>query len=93
MYPFAQVGETTLDWLAPAEFKYTITFHQKTTDGYGLVDTESLKNNWIPVLPWRWSMLETHKKAKKKGMKNKIQYGQALGSPTFFLLLTEQAFQ
>ncbi len=28
MYPFAQVGETTLDWLDPATFKYTITYRQ-----------------------------------------------------------------
>jgi len=27
MYPFAQVGSTTLDWLDPAGFKYTITYH------------------------------------------------------------------
>jgi hypothetical protein len=25
MYPFAQIGATTLDWLAPQSFKYTIT--------------------------------------------------------------------
>jgi len=29
MYPFAQVGDTTIDWLEPAAFKYTITFQQK----------------------------------------------------------------
>jgi transglutaminase-like putative cysteine protease len=28
MYPYAQVGETTLDWLAPDTFKYNITYHQ-----------------------------------------------------------------
>ena len=28
MYPFAQVGEKTLDWLDPASFKYTITYRQ-----------------------------------------------------------------
>jgi transglutaminase-like putative cysteine protease len=28
MYPFAQVGETTIDWLAPKSFKYTITYKQ-----------------------------------------------------------------
>lgn len=28
MYPFAQAGETTLDWLAPETFKYTITYKQ-----------------------------------------------------------------
>lgn len=45
MYPFAQVGETTIDWLDPASFKYTITFHQKqkAEDGHGLIDTDSLK--------------------------------------------------
>ncbi len=26
MYPFAQVGDKTLDWLDPATFKYTITY-------------------------------------------------------------------
>jgi transglutaminase-like putative cysteine protease len=29
MYPFAQVGEKTLDWLAPETFIYKITYHQK----------------------------------------------------------------
>lgn len=45
MYPFAQAGETTLDWLEPATFKYTITFHkkEKAEDGHGLIDTDSLK--------------------------------------------------
>lgn len=28
MYPFAQVGETTLDWLDPDTFKYSITYQQ-----------------------------------------------------------------
>jgi len=28
MYPFAQVGKQTLDWLDPDTFKYQITFHQ-----------------------------------------------------------------
>jgi len=28
MYPFAQVGDETLDWLDPATFKYTITYRQ-----------------------------------------------------------------
>ena len=28
MYPFAQVGGTTIDWLDPATFKYSITFRQ-----------------------------------------------------------------
>jgi len=28
MYPFAQVGDKTLDWLDPAAFKYTITYKQ-----------------------------------------------------------------
>ena len=43
MYPFAQVGGTTLDWLAPDTFKYTLLYHQQTTDGYSLIDTEGLK--------------------------------------------------
>lgn len=43
MYPFAQVGETTLDWLAPDTFKYTLLYHQQTADGYSLIDTEGLK--------------------------------------------------
>jgi rhodanese-related sulfurtransferase len=43
MYPFAQVGEATLDWLDPASFKYTITYHQLAQDGYGLIDTDTLK--------------------------------------------------
>ncbi len=42
MYPFAQVGGKTIDWLDPATFKYTLLYHQ-TKDGYGLVDTEGLK--------------------------------------------------
>lgn len=28
MYPFAQTGDRTLDWLAPETFKYSITFRQ-----------------------------------------------------------------
>ena len=28
MYPFAQIGNTTLDWLDPGTFKYSITFRQ-----------------------------------------------------------------
>ena len=28
MYPFAQIGTTTLDWLDPATFKYTITYEK-----------------------------------------------------------------
>ncbi len=28
MYPFAQIGGETLDWLDPATFKYTITYRQ-----------------------------------------------------------------
>ena len=28
MYPFAQVGKTTLDWLDPAAFKYTISYRR-----------------------------------------------------------------
>ena len=44
MYPFAQVGDTTIDWLEPTAFKYKITFQQKQKeDGYGLIDTNSLK--------------------------------------------------
>ncbi|MBU1738564.1 MAG: hypothetical protein KKG35_10530 [Proteobacteria bacterium] len=42
MYPFAQVGDATLDWLDPATFKYTLLYHQMR-DGHGLVDTEGLK--------------------------------------------------
>lgn len=29
MYPFAQVGDKTLDWLDPATFKYTFTYKQQ----------------------------------------------------------------
>ena len=29
MYPFAQIGTETLDWLNPATFKYTITYIQE----------------------------------------------------------------
>lgn len=29
MYPFAQVGDKSLDWLDPATFKYTITYRKK----------------------------------------------------------------
>lgn len=29
MYPFAQVGDKTLDWLEPESFKYKITYKQK----------------------------------------------------------------
>jgi transglutaminase-like putative cysteine protease len=29
MYPYAQIGDKTLDWLDPATFKYTITYKQK----------------------------------------------------------------
>ncbi len=45
MYPFAQAGDTTIDWLEPTAFTYKITFHQKqkAEDGYGLIDTDSLK--------------------------------------------------
>ena len=45
MYPFAQVGDTTIDWLEPTAFKYKITFQQKekAEDGHGLIDTNSLK--------------------------------------------------
>ncbi|NOX33274.1 MAG: transglutaminase domain-containing protein [Deltaproteobacteria bacterium] len=28
MYPYAQIGETTIDWLDPENFVYTITFRQ-----------------------------------------------------------------
>ena len=43
MYPFGQVGETTLDWLDPATFKYTILYQQQEKEGYGLIDTDNLK--------------------------------------------------
>jgi len=43
MYPFAQVGEESVDWLDPASFKYAITFNQVSEDGYGLIDTDNLK--------------------------------------------------
>jgi rhodanese-related sulfurtransferase/transglutaminase-like putative cysteine protease len=43
MYPFAQVGEETLDWLDPSAFSYTISYHQLVKDGYALIDTASLK--------------------------------------------------
>lgn len=43
MYPFAQVGDKTLDWLDPATFKYSIIFHQQSDTGYGLIDTDGLK--------------------------------------------------
>ncbi|MEW6112934.1 MAG: transglutaminase-like domain-containing protein [Thermodesulfobacteriota bacterium] len=29
MYPFAQVGDMTLDWMEPETFKYTVTFRSK----------------------------------------------------------------
>lgn len=29
MYPFAQVGEQTIDWLDPAAFRYSVTFREK----------------------------------------------------------------
>ncbi len=29
MYPFGQIGGKTLDWLEPATFKYTITYHKR----------------------------------------------------------------
>ena len=32
MYPFAQVGEHTIDWLDPASFKYTINFNRLSED-------------------------------------------------------------
>ncbi len=43
MYPFAQAGATTLDWLDPATFKYSLAYHQIVAEGYGLIDTEWLK--------------------------------------------------
>ncbi len=43
MYPFAQVGEETLDWLDPAAFSYSISYHQMHQDGYALIDTPALK--------------------------------------------------
>ena len=27
MYPFAQVGGSTLNWLDPKSFRYTVTYH------------------------------------------------------------------
>ncbi len=35
MYPFAQVGEETLDWLSPEDFRYTITYHQPSPGTVG----------------------------------------------------------
>ena len=35
MYPFAQVGGTTLDWLDPKTFRYTITYQPVADDGSG----------------------------------------------------------
>lgn len=32
MYPYAQVGNDSLDWLEPASFKYTITYTQPKAD-------------------------------------------------------------
>ncbi len=29
MYPYAQVGEKSIDWLDPASFAYTISFSQQ----------------------------------------------------------------
>jgi len=43
MYPFAQIGGETLDWLDPATFKYTITYYRLADEGYGLIDTHGLK--------------------------------------------------
>ncbi len=43
MYPFAQVGAATIDWLDPDNFSYSISYHQLADGGYGLIDTESLK--------------------------------------------------
>jgi rhodanese-related sulfurtransferase len=43
MYPFAQVGEETLDWLDPATFQYNISYHQLHQDGYAVIDTVALK--------------------------------------------------
>lgn len=43
MYPFAQVGTTTLDWLDGANFSYLITYHQQAKDGFALIDTDNLK--------------------------------------------------
>jgi len=49
MYPFAQVGAETIDWLNAANFSYSIIYHQQAKDGYGLIDTGNLKK-----------MLDTH---------------------------------
>jgi len=43
MYPFAQIGDKTIDWLDPASFQYTITYNQLSSEGYGLTDTAGLK--------------------------------------------------
>jgi len=43
MYPYAEVGGGTLDWLNPGSFKYTIIYSRLTDEGYGLIDTNGLK--------------------------------------------------
>ncbi|MBU0481545.1 MAG: hypothetical protein KKG47_10615 [Proteobacteria bacterium] len=43
-YPYAEVGGEPLDFYDPASFGYTFTAYQITKDGYGLIDTESLKS-------------------------------------------------
>ena len=43
MYPYAQVGTKTIDWLDAASFSYSIIYHQQVADGYGLIDTGNLK--------------------------------------------------
>jgi hypothetical protein len=49
MYPFAQIGATTLDWLDPANFKYTITYHPLAAEGFGLIDTDTPKNKKLTI--------------------------------------------
>ena len=35
MYPFAQVGKETVDWLDPSSFRYVIHYSQLTKEGEG----------------------------------------------------------
>lgn len=42
-YPYAEVGGEPLDFYDPASFKYSFTTYKITTDGYGLINTKSLK--------------------------------------------------
>jgi hypothetical protein len=32
MYPYAEIGDETLDWLDPHNFKYTITWRRQTRE-------------------------------------------------------------